>query len=222
VTGTKNMMHDMQGFLKQSPLQRGLGKLHRAAFHALYNDFPAAYNAFVKTFGYCAPEVVVTALLPFLEEGRQLKILDAGCGTGLTGKALCQHRDNLTIHGFDCARDMIKRAEKTGLYERLIVADATKPLPVEPQSYDGAMASGLYTLGHVGPEALLPVINAIKPGGFFALNIFEPAWIRLDFESHLDDLVASNRIAIVHHAKDNHWKRLLENKTHVLVLEIMG
>jgi predicted TPR repeat methyltransferase len=207
--------------LDLSPLQRTLSKMQRAAFHALYNDFPSAYNTFVKTFGYCAPEVVVRSLAQFLPEQDHLKVLDAGCGTGLTGQALCQYRNNVTLHGFDCARDMVKRAERTALYERLIIADATKPLPIDTNTYDAAMASGLYTLGHVGPEALMPVIDSIKPGGLFALNIFEPAWVKLNFEQHFDQLQRDGVITIIYHEKDKHWKRISDNETRVLVLKVL-
>jgi predicted TPR repeat methyltransferase len=209
-------MHTASQAIKKNSIGE---KARRAAFEFLYHDFSIAYNLFVKVLGWAGPQVVVEAILPYLPQEKCL-VLDAGCGTGLTGKSLKSHRDDIELDGFDFAPDMVAQAKKSGLYNNLFIADATKTLPCEKQTYDAVISSGLYTLGHVGPEALEPVINAIKTGGIFALNIFEPAWIKMGFGPALDRLVEEDKIEIIHEGKAAHWRAIKSHQCHILVLKI--
>ncbi len=177
------------------------------AFGLLYGRLPGAYNGLVGAMGYRAPELVAKALADHLK-AESPKLLDAGCGTGLTAKAVRTYHPQAQIDGFDLSPEMLKQAAKTGLYQSLKVADATKALPFPSGQYDAAVSSGLYTLGHVGPEALVPVLDTIKPGGLFALNIYEAAWHKLRFEEAIDQLVADGLVTVCSHDKATHFGRL--------------
>jgi predicted TPR repeat methyltransferase len=177
------------------------------AFGLLYNRLPGSYNGLVGALGYRAPQLVADALAEHLTTANP-KVLDAGCGTGLTAKAVLERLPGGTMDGFDLSDKMLREAAKTGLYHTLKPADATKALPFETDGYDAAVSSGLYTLGHVGPEALLPVLNTIKPGGLFALNIYDGAWEKMRFEKAIDQLVADGLITVRAHEQATHFGRI--------------
>ncbi|MFN3170409.1 MAG: class I SAM-dependent DNA methyltransferase [Hyphomicrobiales bacterium] len=177
------------------------------AFGLLYNRLPGSYNGLVGALGYRAPQLVADALAEHLTTANP-KVLDAGCGTGLTAKAVLERLPGGTMDGFDLSDKMLREAAKTGLYHTLKPADATKALPFETGGYDAAVSSGLYTLGHVGPEALLPVLNTIKPGGLFALNIYDGAWEKMRFEKAIDQLVADGLITVRAHEQATHFGRI--------------
>lgn len=177
------------------------------AFGLLYNRLPGSYNGLVGALGYRAPDLVADALADHLSLANPT-VLDAGCGTGLTAKAVHARFPGATVDGFDLSEKMLREATKTGFYRTLKPADATQALPFETGGYDAAVSSGLYTLGHVGPEALLPVLDAIKPGGLFALNIYDGAWEKLRFEKAIDRLVADGLITVRAHEQATHFGRI--------------
>ncbi len=187
------------------------------AFALLYNRLPGSYNGLVGALDYRAPDLVAEALAAELTVDKP-HILDAGCGTGLTAKAVMKRLPDAHLDGFDLSVKMLREAEKTQLYGTLKSADATQRLPFRNDSFDAAVSSGLYTLGHVGPEALLPVLAVIKPGGLFALNIYDAAWEKLRFEEAIDHLVADSLVTVRTLTKATHFGRIGQT-CRVLVLD---
>lgn len=177
------------------------------AFDLLYNGLPGAYNGLVGALGYRAPELVAAAL-PADALPDNPVILDAGCGTGLTAGSVRRRFAGARLHGFDLSEKMLNEARKTDLYLGLKTADATQTLPFAEESFDAAVSSGLYTLGHVGPEALAPVIATLKPGGVFSFNVFEAAWEKLNFQEAIDRLLADGLVTVWSHEKATHFGRI--------------
>lgn len=188
------------------------------AFGFLYDRIPGAYNNLVGMLGYRAPDLVAEALAEHISMPSP-KVLDAGCGTGLTAKAVRARLPGAILDGFDLSPKMMREAEKTGLYRALKPADATKTLPFEPASYDAVVSSGLYTVGHVGPEALPPVLAMVKPGGLFALNIYDAAWETMGFSRAIDALIEEGSATLRTQARATHFGRIGQT-CRVLVLEI--
>ncbi|MEM1285427.1 MAG: class I SAM-dependent methyltransferase [Pseudomonadota bacterium] len=190
------------------------------AFGFLYDRLPGTYNGLVGVLGYRAPELVANALADHLKTTTPA-ILDAGCGTGLTAKAVLASTPGAVLDGFDLSPKMMREAKKTGLYRTLKPADATKTLPFEAGAYDAVVSSGLYTLGHVGPEAISPVLAMLKPGGLFALNIYDAAWEKMGFNRAFDALVQDGTVVIRTQARATHFGRIGQT-CRVFVLEVVN
>ena len=91
-----------------------------------FDAFAASFDAKLMALQYRAPQLISEAVeaLPGLPLGKkQLRILDAGCGTGLCGPLLTQHASELI--GVDLSGEMLKRAEPRQLYDQLIKAELT-------------------------------------------------------------------------------------------------
>lgn len=94
------------------------------------------------------------------ELGAMSTVLDAGCGTGRVGVELAATGWDGTLVGIDLSAGMLAVAAETARYERLVQASLTE-LPLEDGSVDAVIATGVFTLGHVGPEAFLEVLRAV-------------------------------------------------------------
>ncbi|WP_425647155.1 methyltransferase domain-containing protein [Agrobacterium leguminum] len=75
----------------------------------------------VEQLGYAVP-MMVRQRLQTLNLGPFKRLLDLGCGTGLTGEALRDMADDIT--GIDISENMVEIAHEKDLYETLYVAEA--------------------------------------------------------------------------------------------------
>ena len=76
---------------------------------------------------------------------KNARILDAGCGTGLSGVALSE-QGFTNIHGRDLSPEMLEQAKKTGVYKSLAEVDLTNSIDVK-ESYDAILAVVCLALG---------------------------------------------------------------------------
>ena len=116
---------------------------------------------------YRAPHIMAERLKPWLSAGA--RILDVGCGTGLSGQELI--RAGFQVSGIELSAAMSKKAVRRG-YREVRVGDATA-IEWTP-AFDCVLCVGL--IGDWIPAAkLLPAIsNALLPGGILALTV--PRW----------------------------------------------
>ena len=95
----------------------------------------------------------------------QIKIIDAGAGTGLTGEELFK-LGYTTIDALDISQEMLNEAKKKNIYKRLICAPLTEQQIPEIQTgeYHGLISTGALVIAHVRPEALEEMTRMVKPG----------------------------------------------------------
>ncbi len=102
--------------------------------------------------------------------GRGLRVLDLGCGTGLSGVALRPFARRL--EGVDLSPRMLAEARRRGgLYDALHEADLLAFLPAHPGAFGLiAAADVLNYLGDLAP-ALRGIADALAPGGIAAFSV---------------------------------------------------
>lgn len=100
---------------------------------------------------------------------RRLRVLDLGCGTGLSGTALAPFARRL--EGLDLSPRMLAAARARGIYAALHEADLVDWLPRHPGEFDLiAAADVLNYLGDLRP-ALAGIAAALAPGGVAAFSV---------------------------------------------------
>jgi predicted TPR repeat methyltransferase len=136
----------------------------------LYKKFSAFYESnMVETLDYRAPERLGKLLQGVLGEQCGFRVLDLGCGTGLSGLALKPRAAHLT--GVDLSPEMVEKARTRGIYDQLEVAEITCWLAQNSDDYDLIVACD--TLIYFGE--LTPVMQGarsrLKDGGVFAFSV---------------------------------------------------
>ncbi|CDX47013.1 Methyltransferase type 11 [Mesorhizobium sp. ORS 3359] len=146
------------------------GDVHRLTH--FYRGWANSYESDVGRDGYCGPTVVAelagTVQTAYLGNKRAaIAILDAGCGTGLVGVELKRLGFQL-IDGIDLSEEMAKEARETGVY-RHVQGDVDLNGPLSDYSgatYDITVCCGVFTLGHIRPDALGELARVTRPNGF--------------------------------------------------------
>ncbi|MGX5850897.1 class I SAM-dependent DNA methyltransferase [Mesorhizobium sp. PL10] len=105
------------------------------------------------------------------KEQPAVPILDAGSGTGLVGVQL----DRLgfrTTDGLDLSEEMAEKARQTQVYRHIRAGvDLNGPLSGYPSaSYYITVCCGVFTLGHVRPDALRELARVARTNGFVIIS----------------------------------------------------
>lgn len=153
---------------------------------------------------YLSPDMIAQILINYLPEAES-GILDIGCGTGLTSQLLHQHGFQ-KIDGLDFSADMLRVAEKRGIYRELFEADLNQPLTIADQTYDAAISSGTFTHGHVGPEPFDEIFRILKVGGLLACTIHRDLWQSRGFDTKLQALISSGTIECLYRKLDIYFE----------------
>ena len=171
-------------------LERAYGLETPKQARELYRDWATTYDTHLEQgLHYRAPGRIAEILAEVLEERSSL-ILDVGCGTGLVAEYLAHHGFKKS-DGLDFSPEMLKIAEKKGIYQSLVEADLEKPLQIAQGSYDAAICCGTFTHGHVGPQALGEICRVLKPGTPFVCTIHNHLWKTAGFSLEIERLETS-------------------------------
>ena len=161
-----------------------------------YRQWATDYDhEMLDKLGYTSPHTIASLLIQHLPE-KSSRIIDIGCGTGLTCTQL--HKQGYcNLDGIDLSPDMLQVADNKNICQLLFVGDLNLPLDIESNSYDAAVSSGTFTHGHVGAEPLEEVVRILKPGAILAITIHQDLWQSHGFEAKLKSLVSSNAIECI-------------------------
>jgi len=137
----------------------------------LYARFAEFYEKnMVTDLEYQAPARVAEALDATLGPATDLDVLDLGCGTGLAGPHLRPRAKRLV--GIDLSPEMVERAQATGFYDTLEVAEITEWL-ARPDGASFDLITACDTLIYFGDllQVLRPMAARLRPGGTFAFTV---------------------------------------------------
>ncbi len=151
----------------------------------LYADWADSYEADVAAWGYATPSRVAAALKAHLPSG-DVPILDFGCGTGLSGKALAEAGFQI-IDGTDVSPEMIARVNDEEIYRQTWLGQVGK-LDVQPGDYTAIAATGVISLGAAQPDTLGLVLSKLDRGGLLAMSYNDATLLEPDFMQALCDV----------------------------------
>lgn len=175
-----------------------------------YRDWADTYDADVIREYYHGPGRTVDALLMALKahdpshDKANLRVLDAGCGTGMVGKLL----DSIGYHnlvGFDLSEEMVEKATQKKCYRELY-SGVNLNQPLSPQiftdNFDVVICVGVFTHGHVPPSGIARLLEVTAPNGFIALNARETYVEESNFEAYCEELESQGRVETLHRGYD--------------------
>ncbi|MEM7069457.1 MAG: class I SAM-dependent methyltransferase [Pseudomonadota bacterium] len=124
---------------------------------------------------------------------RSARVLDAGCGTGLSGLALSEFGFG-NLHGRDLSREMLAIAEDRNVYQSLGEVDLTVPLTEEP--FDAVISVGVFGFGPPFPEHIHHLVNATKPDGLVILTVNGKGWVDRKWDTVLPDVIRTDNLRL--------------------------
>lgn len=139
-----------------------------AFVRALFDTYADRFDReLVGKLRYDAPQALRQLLL---DQGGAsgLRVLDAGCGTGLAGVAT---RDMAAyLAGFDLSPRMVDKARARDLYDALWVGDLAGSMADRPGAFDLVLAADvLVYVGNLNPVMAAAAVTLV-PGGRFAFT----------------------------------------------------
>ena len=124
----------------------------------LFDDYAERFNeSLLNQLQYKLPFLIKEIILKLDSNITKFeKVIDLGCGTGLSGKGLRDISNNLT--GIDISENMVTKARELSIYDNLIVGDIIETLSSSKEKYDLFMA--LDVLVYIGEVE--SIFNAVK------------------------------------------------------------
>ena len=108
----------------------------------------------------------------FPEANKDIKILDAGAGTGIIGEMLVQQGYS-NIDALDISEEMLNLAKKKNIYKRYICAALSEdPIDdIQTGEYDVTLCAGTIVYGQAKPAALDECVRHVRPGKVLLLYL---------------------------------------------------
>eukprot|EP01010_Urceolus_cornutus_P000729 NODE_1241_length_1014_cov_793.400000_g776_i1.p1 GENE.NODE_1241_length_1014_cov_793.400000_g776_i1~~NODE_1241_length_1014_cov_793.400000_g776_i1.p1 ORF type:complete len:245 (-),score=63.99 NODE_1241_length_1014_cov_793.400000_g776_i1:278-955(-) len=151
---------------------------------AVYAKWAKFYDAEVQSNGFYAPSSLCEMAKRIIDPNGSLKILDAGCGTGLLGQEFKKSvQPGAQMSGVDISPEMVEEARQKKCFDGdLKVGNLKEELPFEKNSFDLVICVGCFLPGHCGPECIGTMFATLKVGGYGMFSIRQGYFTSLEQE----------------------------------------
>jgi predicted TPR repeat methyltransferase len=137
--------------------------------NAAYAAWAAGYDRDTLAAGYCLPFQVLAWVSRYVKPASG-PLLDAGCGTGLSGPYL-KALGYTEIAGLDFSEEMLRLAGSRGAYDDLKRATLGETLPWEDDHFTAFFSTGVFTEGHAPASGLTELCRITRPGGIAIFTV---------------------------------------------------
>lgn len=170
---------------------------------AMYDRWAKVYDRDLEDGEYQQPARCAAALREQINE-TDISVLDVGCGTGFSGLALSNAGFG-TIDGCDLSQGMLDKAGELGVYGRLFACDLNlPPLEVADQTYDAVTAVGVFSFGHVLPDAVDELLRVTKPGGTIIIGLNDHFYEEGSLTAKLEELESHGSLQFIKREHGDH------------------
>ncbi len=135
-----------------------------------FDDFASSYDAVLANIENRGPQLMMEAVAAeYADPAGKLRILDAGCGTGLCGADLKHYASRLT--GVDLSPNMLEKAKQRACYDTLEAAELVEYLATTNESFDLIVcADTLVYFGELGPF-MAAAAGSLATGGRLIFSV---------------------------------------------------
>ena len=186
--------HHLAALLNEDIPERASDAYVRNAFEV----FARSFDAKLAELEYRAPTLVGESVVEALgAPGKSLRIIDAGCGTGLVSPHLLPYAHHLV--GVDLSPEMLERAAERGGYDELVEAELVAFLESRPSTCE--LLTSADTLCYFGrlDQFAAAARRALTAGG----------WVVYTVEAR-DDAPGEPDYKLHHHGRYSHRRGYVE------------
>ena len=155
---------------------------------AFYDEWSQRYDDDLADWDYRAPARVAGQLAAHGD--RSAAVLDAGCGTGLSGRALRAAGFRGEITGLDLSEASLAIALDSGAYTTVRAASLNEQLPFDSDRFGAVACIGVLTYVPDVEACWREFCRVTATGGVVAFTQREDTWIERDCRNVVDRLVA--------------------------------
>jgi predicted TPR repeat methyltransferase len=161
-----------------------------------FDQFAESFDEALLQLEYRAPELVAEAFAQVSGGRKGLRILDAGCGTGLCGVLLKPYAAHLT--GVDLSSGMLRQARQRGVYDDLVEAELTSYMQSRRHSFDAVISAD--TLNYFGDlePVMVAARESLREGGQLLFTV-----------EHLQDVAGKGGFHLNAHGRYSHTRDYL-------------
>ena len=159
------------------------------------------YDKDMLDWNYTGPKETSEVFAKY-QKDKNIKIFDAGCGSGLVGVELKKY-GFINFDGSDISRELLNQVPK-GLYQNLTQSDLNKPINISNNSFDIVTCVGTFTFAHVKAHALDEFVRITKENGLICFTINEAIYENQGFKTKLEELKNNNKIEEIEFFKSNY------------------
>jgi predicted TPR repeat methyltransferase len=181
----------------------------------IYANWAASYDDDLAEAGYETPHRIAAALAKLTTP--DARILDFGCGTGLSGQAL-QIAGFKNLDGIDISAPMLNKAQIRNIYHMLWQGQPGEMTGVTAGQYDVIVAAGVVSLGAAPPETLSMIIDYLAPEGLIGLSFNDPTLDHGSYEAVLGQEISLDRVSTLSCTHGPHLRQQ-EMGSNVIVLQ---
>ena len=158
---------------------------------AAYAAWAATYDRETAELGYLLPFLIPAWVVRYVEPGDG-PLLDAGCGTGLSGPQLkALGYDDLA--GLDLSEEMLGIAAGRDSYAELKQATLGERLPWPDGHFRAFFSTGVFTMGHAPAAGLRDLVRITKKGGHAIFTVRDQVFDSGGFQAVFDGLEATGK-----------------------------
>jgi len=145
-------------------------KPDRRYISRLFDRFAPEFDRVLTQLEYSVPDFTPRWMQStFGEPAKQLRVLDAGCGTGLCGQHLRPWAGDLA--GVDLSSQMLEHARLRAIYDTLEHADLVEFMLGTPNRFDLVFAGDVLCYFGDLAEVIAAACAALRPGGSLAFSV---------------------------------------------------
>ena len=135
-----------------------------------YDQWAKDYEADLdECFVWLGPHKAVELFVSYVP-GKEVRVLDAGAGTGLVGELLARQGYNNLV-AMDLSVSMLEEARKKNAYQEFHQMVMGESLDYATDSFDAVISIGVLTVGHAPASSFDELIRVTKPGGYIVFSL---------------------------------------------------
>ena len=168
-----------------------------------YDDWTknAQFNQDMIDWDYTAPVNTVQLMDKYIHD-KNIKILDAGCGSGLAGIEL-KKRGFTNIYGVDFSQSMLNLIPNN-IYQTVELIDLNEPLKYDDNDFGAIICVGAFTYGHVKAHALDEFIRVTNKNGYICFTINEGIYTEYKFDKKINELSKNKSWEVLNLSKSSY------------------